>query len=91
MIRRGKEIYYYKNKGECDFLIKEGKKVTNAIQVSYRIKENKEREIKGLLEAMGAFKLKAGLIITEDQEGEEKIKGKKVIYKPPWKWLLGER
>jgi len=91
LIRNGKEIYYYKNKGECDFLIKEGKKVTNAIQVSYRIKENKEREIKGLLEAMGAFKLKAGLIITEDQEGEEKIKGKKVIYKPLWKWLLGER
>ena len=88
LVGRGKEVYYYKNKGECDFLIKSGQKITQAIQVSYQVKENKEREINGLLEAMDAFKLKEGLIVTENTESEEKIKGKKIIFKPLWKWLL---
>jgi len=34
------------------------------------------------------FKLKEGLIITEDFDGEEKIKDKTIIYEPLWKWLL---
>ncbi len=88
LMQKGREIYYYKNKNECDFLIKEGQKVTQAIQVSYQIKENKEREIKGLLEALAAFKLKQGLIITEDKEEEEKIHNKRIVYIPLWKWLL---
>lgn len=88
LIKGGKEIYYYKNKGECDFLTKEGPKVTRAIQVSYQIKENKEREQEGLLEAMDAFKLREGLIITDDMEGEEIVRGRKIIYRPLWKWLL---
>lgn len=88
LAKSGKEIYYYKNKGECDFLIKEGQKIIQAIQVSYQIKENKVREINGLLEAMNAFKLKEGIIITDDMEREEKINDKKIIYMPLWKWLL---
>ena len=88
LMRKGKEVYYYKNRRECDFLVKEGQKITQAIQVSYTISENKERETSGLLEAMKVFKLKRGLIITEDKEGEETIEGKNIIYRPLWKWLL---
>ncbi len=88
LVQGGKEAYYYKDKGECDFVIKEGKNVTQAIQVSYQIKENKEREIKGLLEAIETFKLKDGLIITKDYEGEEEFKGKRIRFIPLWKWLL---
>lgn len=36
---------------------------------------------------MKELKLKEGLIITGDYEGEEKIKGKKIIFTPLWKWL----
>lgn len=88
LFRKGNEIYYYKNKGECDFVVKEGQKVTRAIQVSYDVKESLERELKGLLEAMKIFKLKEGLIITADKEGEENIEGKKIRFIPLWKWLL---
>jgi len=87
LIKNGREIYYYKNRGECDFLIRDRRKIT-AIQVSYQIKENKEREIRGLMECMNVFKLKEGFIITEDKEGEETIDDRKIIYKPLWKWLL---
>lgn len=86
--RKGKEVYYYKGKGECDFVIKEGRKVSQAIQVSYQLGENKEREVRGLLEAMEAFKLSEGLIVTEGFEGQETQRGKKVKYTPLWKWLI---
>ena len=88
LIKKGKEVYYYKNGGECDFIVKEGAKVTRAIQVSYQINGNKEREVNDLLEALEAFRLKEGFIITEGLETEEKVQGKKIIYIPLWKWLL---
>ena len=57
--RRGQEIFYSKDRGECDFIIKEGIRVTGAMQVCYELsKDNKERELNGLLEAMNKFKLK---------------------------------
>lgn len=87
--RRCDEIYYWKNKFECDFLIKEGMKIKEAIQVCYEFnEENREREISGLLEAINQFKLKEGLLITENEEREETVEGKKINYVPLWKWLL---
>ncbi|MCX9013876.1 MAG: ATP-binding protein [Candidatus Methanoperedens sp.] len=87
--RKGKEVYYWKNSYECDFLVKEGEKIKEAIQVCYEVTEkNKEREINGLIEAMEEFKLSEGMIITNDFEGEEVVEGKKIIYTPLWKWLL---
>ncbi len=86
------EIYYWKNQygdKETDFLIKEGLDVTQAIQVCWDVtnRETKDRELKGLLKSMEEFRLKKGLIITEDFEGKEKIRGVEIIYKSLWKWL----
>jgi len=87
--RKRKEVYYYSDKKECDFVIKEGPKIAQVIQCCYELtKDNKEREITGLTEAMDKFKLKEGFILTYDQEEEINLKGKKVIVKPVWKWLL---
>ena len=87
--RMEKEVYYWKNKYECDFIVKEGERIREAIQVCYDLtEENKEREIGGITDAMEEFQLKEGLIITGDLEGEEDIAGRKVSYKPLWKWLL---
>src|SRR3989344_4603557 len=87
--RNNKEIYYYSNKNECDFIVKERTKIKKAIQVCYLLnKENKEREIEGLLEAMNKLKLKKGLILTQDQEEEIERKNKKIKIMPVWKWLL---
>jgi len=87
--RRNKAIYYHKEKHECDFLIQEKNKITAAIQACADFnEENREREIKGLLEAMKEFKLKQGTIITLDKEAEETIEGRKIRIVPAWKWLL---
>ncbi|MFH1638487.1 MAG: ATP-binding protein [Candidatus Woesearchaeota archaeon] len=88
LVRQNSELYYYKGAGECDFIVKQGKKVTRAIQVSYTLDGIKEREIKGLLGAMEAFKLKTGFVVTEDMAGEEIVDGKKIVYVPLWRWLL---
>ena len=87
--RRKKEIYYFAEKHECDFVAKDKAEITQAIQVCYSFnKENKDREISGLLEALNKFKLKEGYVITFDQEEELKIEGKKIKVMPVWKWLI---
>lgn len=82
------EIYYWKQKQEVDFIVKRGKKVEEIIQVCWDVEEAKEREIKGILNAAEFFKIKKGIIITGDFEGEELIEGVKIEYVPLWKWLL---
>ena len=49
---------------------------------------NEKREINGLISALESFKLKDGIIITENEEKEEKINKKKVKFIPLWKWFL---
>jgi predicted AAA+ superfamily ATPase len=90
LMRKGKEVFYWKNKGEVDFVIKRDKKVEELIQVCYDVEDpkTKEREVNALLEAMKFFKLRTGIIVTWDYEDEEKINGKKISYIPIWKWLL---
>lgn len=87
--RKDKEIYYYSSNNECDFVVKEGAKVREAIQVCYVLNEDsKERELDGLIEAMDNFKLKEAMILTYEQEQELNVKGKKIKVLPIWKWLL---
>ncbi len=87
--RRGKEIFYFSDSKECDFVIREGSKITQAIQVSWKIHEkNRKRELLGLAVAMDKFKLKKGLIITSDQEETITAEGKIIQIQPAWKWLL---
>ncbi len=88
--RRGSEIYYYKNKKECDFLIKDKARIIQAIQVSkdMELGKNKDRELGGLMEAMREFNLKEGAILTQFQEDEFKKNGYTINIIPIWKWLL---
>lgn len=88
--RREKEVYYWKGKGEVDFIVKEKLYIRELIQVCWNLDdvEKKRTEIEALVEAMGEFDLKNGLVITEDYDGEEIVEGKKITYIPLWKWLL---
>ncbi len=90
--RKGKEIYYHLEKKECDFIIKDGPKVIHAIQVSENLsnKLTKEREIKGLIDALETHGLSRGTIITSDTEEELKVDKYSINVTPAWKWLLGQ-
>lgn len=66
--RKYKHIFYYKDKGECDFIVMEKNTVKQAIQVCLTINdENFDREYNGLLGAMQNLGLKEGYIITLNQ------------------------
>ena len=83
--RRSKEPYYWKNKGEVDFVIKDRDSSFTAINVSYT-DEIDERETKALLEFADEFspKVKELILLTKDLE---KTEGRiKII--PLWKWLI---
>ncbi len=86
------KIYYFKDyqQREVDFVIKEGIKVKQLIQVTYTSArdEIEKREIKSLLKANELLKCKNLICITWDYEDEEEIKGRKIKFLPLWKWLL---
>ena len=89
LMRRGHEVYYFKGSNECDFLVKDGNKVVQAIQVTKALNSsNREREINGLAEAMEAHGLKEGLILTDDDYGEIRAGGAKITVRPAWLWML---
>ena len=90
LVKHGLDVYYHLEKRECDFVIKRGLKITQAIQVSTNLNNpaTKNREIEGLLDSMQKYGLSEGLILTLDQEEEIKIDGKKIKIIPVWKWLL---
>lgn len=84
------EIFYWRDKDqkEVDFLVKDGIKIKQVIQVCWDLKENKEREVNNLITAMKELKLNEGLVITEYLESQEIIDSKKITFIPLWKWLL---
>ena len=82
--RANKDVYYWKDKNEVDFVIKNNDESITGINVSYT-DEIDERETKGLLEFKKKFnKIKELILITKDLEKKEN--GIKFI--PLWKWLL---
>ena len=86
--RKYKEIYYFKDKGECDFIVKEAQDILHIIQVCAEIHpDNKAREVNGLLAALTFFSKTEGLILTLNQEDILMINDVKVRLLPVWKWL----
>jgi uncharacterized protein len=87
--RTFEEIYYFQDKKECDFVIKEKNKITQAIQVCFKVtKDNQQREVEGLLEALEKFKLSSGVIVTFDQKDKLTEKGKEIFLIPVREWLV---
>lgn len=83
--RKKGKIYYFREHNECDFLVQEGYKISQAIQVCTTLSgESTDREIKGLEEAMKECKLNGGLIVTLDSR--DTFHGIEAV--PAWKWLL---
>ena len=94
LLRRNKEIYYYKENQEVDFIITENFKAKQAIQVCFADMKNEttyQREIQALLECLDKLKLKEGLILTKNREEKLKIGSKKINMVPVYKWLLRQQ
>ena len=69
ILKSGKDLMYFKDNSECDFIIRD-KKSFFPVQVSYSIQDpdTKQREIKGILSACEYIKAKKGTIVTYEEE-----------------------
>ncbi|OQX78185.1 MAG: hypothetical protein B6D64_07225 [Bacteroidetes bacterium 4484_276] len=88
-IKSEKNLYYFKQHHECDFIVKSGGEV-EAIQVSYSVGDpaTLNREIKGLSEACNYLKLGKGTIITFDESFDTKYNNIKIEVVEGWKYFL---
>jgi len=91
--RKGDEIYYFAEKRECDFIVKNNQGKLFPYQVTLELKENnREREITGLTEACKRLKIKEGTIFTYDEEDNVVVvEGIHIKIIPVWKWLLNSK
>ena len=88
--RNDEDIYYHHGQYECDFVTRIGHDISNAIQVCHAFDSaaTREREIRGLKEAVQRYGLKEGMIITQDLDENIVIDGVGVHIIPAWKWML---
>jgi uncharacterized protein len=83
-----KNIYYYKNKYECDFIIKMPNQEFKCYQVCYHLnEENKYRELNGLVEALQFFNLTEGTLITWNQNDHFNLDQKYIQVIPAYRWM----
>ena len=88
--RRGGEIFYHNSgNAECDFVVRDGFRVVQAIQACYLLgsSDTRVREIRGIQDAMDTYQLLEGTIITNTHEEELKYGDKMIHILPAWKWL----
>jgi len=98
LFRKGLKVYYWKDhqQREVDFVLKQGAKVKQLVQVCYDVEDfnTKERELKALIKASKELMCKNLLVITWDYEADEETSWKsakrKIKFIPLWKWLLKE-
>ena len=91
LYRRRQTFHYYKNRWECDFIVRDADAVNlQAIQVCWTLTTgNRERELRGLLAAMEKLSLPQGLLLTYDEEESLPVApGRRIAVMPVWKWLL---
>lgn len=78
-----KEIYYFNEKGECDFVVFEKGNFREAIQVCMQLTpDNLERELNGLFEALEFFNQTHGTLVTWNEKDTYEKNGKKISIVP---------
>lgn len=86
----GEEIFYFKEKYECDFVKVVNGSVIELLQVCWSLTEleTKDRELRGLAEAMKVTGCKEMTIVTQQEESILEVSGNPVKVIPAWKFFL---
>ncbi len=85
----GWDVYYLKDRsGECDFVVCDGNRVMQCIQVSYDISNDKtrKREINGLLLAYQQTKCQNLILLTDHEFKDEETDGVPITIRPVYEW-----
>lgn len=89
LIKSGREIMYFNDTRECDFIMME-KKDYSALQICYSLAEDEtfEREVEGILRACEKLKINKGTIVTFDDEQVIQRGDIAIQVKPAFKFIL---
>jgi hypothetical protein len=86
--RKYTELYYFDEKGECDFVAMKNGQVIELVQVCYELTpDNLQRELNGLLKAMRFFKQQKARIVTFNNSDSIEEDGYKIEVIPAYKYL----
>ena len=91
--RNGFDVYFQQERGECDFIALRKKAAPLLIQVCAELNlDNRDRELRGLQEAMERMPGAHGLVLTENQTDDVEMPcgESRVPVLPVWRWLLGD-
>jgi uncharacterized protein len=89
--RRYHELYYYDDKGECDFVAMNRGKIARLIQVCYELTpDNLDRELNGLLGAMKYFNQHKATIVTFAGRDSIKKDGFEIEVIPAYEYLMNK-
>ncbi len=87
------DIFYFKGKSECDFVLFDRDKPSYCIQASFNISTSTtlQREIKGLTEAMDYFGIADGVVLTAEVEQQMKVNNKWIHIMPAYKTMIDNK
>jgi len=89
--RKYTELYYFDDKGECDFIAMNHGAVTELVQVCYELTpDNLKRELNGLLIAMRFFNHPNATIVTFASTDFIEKDGFEIAVIPAYKYLLND-
>lgn len=86
--RRGAEVFYFKGRGEVDFIVTDAYRPNSALQVSFSMQdeETRRRETQSLFDAANLFSLSDLTIVTWNEEEEISVEGKTINVVPVHKF-----
>ncbi len=91
--RRGREVFTVLEPGyEVDFMVREGRRCAQLIQVCYRLEDpsTKERELSALVQAARLKNCRELLVLTHDEQDEVRRDGVAIRVMPAWRWALND-
>lgn len=88
--RKYKNICYFSQQHECDFVVLENDQCKMLVQVCLEVNpDNQARETSGLLEAMTFFKHRHATIVTLNQNDQIESDGRTIQLVAAHQWIMG--
>ncbi|MGM0575174.1 MAG: ATP-binding protein [Myxococcota bacterium] len=88
------DLYYFRDKQECDFVVWRDERPRALVQVCYGSGPLPAREVAGLQAALRYFGERhaevPAFMVTDDEEREEVLDGHRIRFLPLWKFLLAD-
>jgi predicted AAA+ superfamily ATPase len=90
LLKQGKQITYYQDGVECDFVVVDKGSVTEVIQVTHDMSDEttRKREIKGLMQCCKRFNLTSGIVLSLNDDETVEAEGVEIRIIPAWKYFL---